>query len=352
MDEVWSSAGVAPPRIMVTGAGGFVGRHLVKELAAHLPKGGRVIACSRNGSRDIVPDRAGAAFLDAAVLDLSDAAGIEAVVRRVMPTHIVHLAGISTLAAVAAEPDLAWQVNLFGTLRLAEALSRHCPGGHFVFAGSSEVYGRSFQGGKALDETALLQPANLYACTKAAADQTLGQMASDSLSVMRVRPFNHIGPGQTERFALSAFAAQIARIERGLQPPVIRVGNLESQRDFLDVRDVADAYRRIVERAGSLPNGTVLNIASGFPRRIREALEGLLELADRPIEVAIDERHMRPSDTPLVLGDARRARDLLGWVPTRCWTDTLRDILDHWRQRVSCGDPVSAGSNAPQVIAR
>jgi len=277
-----------------------------------------------------VPDGA-----EGVALDLADGDRIDAMVRRIAPTHIVNLAGVSTLAAVAADPDAAWRVNLFGPLRLAEALARHRPGGCFVFIGSSEIYGRAFRNGRAVDEGTLPDPTNLYASTKIAADFAVAQLACDRLTVVRARPFNHIGPGQREDFAVSAFAAQIARIERGLQPPLMRVGNLESERDFLDVRDVADAYCRIVERADRLPNGVALNVASGVPRRIREVLDALLGLARLPIEVTPDPARMRPSDTPLVLGDAGRARDLLGWTPAHAWTDTLADILDHWRHRIA-----------------
>lgn len=325
------------PRIMVTGASGFVGRYLVEALVRRLPQGGRVLACSRDEGRTAWPD-----VVEPVRLDLTDAGQMDEAVRRLMPSHIVHLAGVSTLAAAAADPDKTWQINLFGTLRLAEALARHRPGGCFVFVGSSEVYGRSFQGGRAVDETALPDPTNLYSSTKIAADLALGQMASDRLRVVRARPFNHIGPGQREDYAVSAFAAQIARIERGLQPPVMRVGNLESERDFLDVRDVVDAYCRIVERSSQLPNGGVLNIASGVPRRIRSVLDELLTLARIPIEVTTDPTRMRPSDTPLVLGDASRARDLLGWAPAQPWMDTIADILEYWRRRVSGAEPVAA----------
>lgn len=317
------------PRIMVTGASGFVGRYLVEALVRRLPQGGRVLACSRDEGRAAWPDA-----VEPVRLDLTDAGQIDEAVRRFMPSHIVHLAGVSTLAEAAADPDKTWRINLFGTLRLAEALARHRPGGCFVFIGSSEVYGRSFQGGRAVDETALPDPTNLYSSTKIAADLAVGQMASDRLTVVRARPFNHIGPGQREDYAVSAFAAQIARIERGLQPPVMRVGNLESERDFLDVRDVVEAYCRIVERSSQLPNGVVLNIASGVPRRIRSVLDELLTLARIPIEVTTDPTRMRPSDTPLVLGDAGRARDLLGWTPAQPWMDTIADILEYWRRRM------------------
>lgn len=356
MDKLRSLPEGESPRIMVTGAAGFVGRHLVEALLRHLPDGGKVIACSRGNNDGALPDATSDAVsgaVDFVQLDIADGDRIDEVVRQVLPTHILHLAGVSTLAAVASAPDRAWQINLFGTLRLAEALARHRPGGCFLFVGSSEVYGRAFQGGLAVDETTLPDPTNLYSCTKIAADLAVGQLASDRLKVVRARPFNHIGPGQREDFAVSAFAAQIARIERGLQPPVMRVGNLESERDFLDARDVADAYCRIVDRAGQLPNGVVFNVASGVPRRIRSVLDDLLGMARIPIEVATDETRMRPSETPLVLGNANCARELLGWAPTHAWTDTIGDILEYWRWRV--GDPArdpGAGSSAPSPLVR
>src|SRR5262249_50548134 len=158
------------------------------------------------------------------------------------PTHIVHLAGVPSISGVRANPAQAWQVNVMGTLDLARALLAHAPDCALIFAGSSESYGASAISGEPLTELHPLQPMNEYAATKSAADLALGALAMSGLKAIRFRPFNHTGPGQTLDFVVPAFAHQIARIEKGLQSPTIQVGNLDVKRDFLDVRDIVDAY--------------------------------------------------------------------------------------------------------------
>ena len=174
-----------------------------------------------------------------------------------------------------------------------------------------------------------------YAATKAAADLALGALAGKGLKCVRLRPFNHTGRGQDEAFVIPAIAMQIARIEAGLQPPVIRVGNLDAERDFLDVRDVVVAYALAVTKASELTPGTIINIASGTARRVRDILEYLLRLSRKPIALEKDEARMRPSDVPRIVGNGERARRLLGWVPEHSFDDTLADVLDDCRDRVS-----------------
>ena len=310
----------ASRRILVTGAGGFVGGWMTTHLGAALP-GAEVLAVGYAGSAG-TPS-----------LDVTRADDVDALVERFRPTCVLHLAGVSSLARARTETRAAWDVNLFGTVHLAEAVLRHVPEARLIHAGSSEVYGGSFNtAGGTVDEGALLAPLNPYASTKAAADLVLGQMAEAGLDAVRFRPFNHTGPGQSTAFAVPAFAAQIAAVERGERPPVLRVGNLDAQRDFLDVRDVVQAYRLAVT-APSLPRGVVLNVASGEPRRIGDVLDALLGLSRIPIRVERDEALMRPSDVPLTAGNAARARDLLGWRPSIPWETTLLDVLDDHRRR-------------------
>ncbi|WP_250645688.1 GDP-mannose 4,6-dehydratase [Methylobacterium durans] len=185
-----------------------------------------------------------------------------------------------------------------------------------------------------LDETALLDPTSTYAASKAAADLMIGQMVRDGLRAIRFCPFNHTGPGQTEAFVTPAFAAQIARIEAAQQPPVVRVGNLEALRDFLDVRDVVEAYVQGIVRP-NLPSGAIYNIASGVPRRIADILYSLLAQARVAITVEADAARMRPNDTPLAIGSSSRAAVDLGWRPRITWEATLADTLAYWRSKIA-----------------
>jgi GDP-4-dehydro-6-deoxy-D-mannose reductase len=202
-----------------------------------------------------------------------------------------------------------------------------------LMVSSAEVYGASARTGRPLDETALPAPANTYAATKAAADLAIGALAAEGLRAIRLRPFNHTGPGQSPTYVVPAFARQVALIEAGLQPPVMRVGALEPRRDFLDVRDVCAAYAACL-RVEALEPGLILNLASGTPRRVGDILGDLLALAG--VEAAIETRDalLRPSEIPVASGDAGRAAALLGWRPAIGWDATLRDVLDDWRRRV------------------
>ena len=315
-----SSAPVPSGRILLTGAAGFVGRHLRQALAAACPAA-TLLATAQDGRGGCVP------------LDITDQAAVAAMVAGFRPTACIHLAAISAIGAARTDPALAWRVNLHGTLHLAEAVRGHVPGCLFLFVSSADIYGGSF-GSAPLDETALPAPLNAYAATKAAADLAVGALAGDGLRALRLRPFNHIGPGQSESFVVAAFARQIARIEAGQQAPRIAVGALDPARDFLDVRDVCAAYVACLGVADRLAPGSVLNIASGRPRRIGDVLAELLAIAGVRAEVAVDAARLRPADIPLAVGDAARARALLGWRPAVPWCETLAAVLADWRQRV------------------
>jgi GDP-4-dehydro-6-deoxy-D-mannose reductase len=302
-----------PRRILMTGASGFAARHLLPLLAVSFPQA------------ELITEH----------IDVADRDAVANWVRDARPDACIHLAAITTVADARHDPDRAWQVNLHGTLNLARAILAHAHDCRLLFASSAEVYGRSFASGRPLDENAPLAPMNSYAATKAAADLALGAMASDGLRVVRLRLFNHTGPGQSDDFVLPAFARQIAMIESGRQTSPLRVGGLDSMRDFLDVRDVCGAYVACLRHDVELPPGTVLNIASGVPRRIGDILRALLDLAGLRTEIVTDAARLRGSEILSASGDSSRAQSLLGWAPAIPWQQTLADVLADWRTRVA-----------------
>lgn len=301
-----------PSRILITGASGFVGRHLIQRLTAAFP------------SAALITDP----------VDVTDPGATTALIRSARPDAAIHLAAISDVGSARADPARAWRVNLYGTLTVANALLRDAPGALLLHISSADCYGRSFAAGVPLDESAVLAPMNAYAASKAAADLALGALVGDGLRCIRLRPFNHTGPGQSPAFAVPAFARQIARIEAGLQPPRLSVGALDPRRDFLDVRDVCDAYVACLRRADTLRSGAILNIASGVPRRIGDVLRQLLAIAGVEAEVETGQTLIRSSEIPLAEGDATAARAALGWLPAIQWECTLRDVVEDWRSRV------------------
>jgi GDP-4-dehydro-6-deoxy-D-mannose reductase len=301
---------VNPRRILITGATGFVGPYVQAACAQKFP-GAEII-------------KGGA--------DISDRAAVRAMLAAVLPEVVIHLAGVASVPAARADPDRAFAVNFSGALNIAQVLLDICPQTLLLNAGSSECYGDSFRAGVMLDETAAFAPMNIYAASKAAADLALGALAAEAgLRLVRLRSFNHTGPGQSPSYVIPAFAAQIAKIQAGSQAPVMHVGNLTAERDFLDVRDVAAAFAYAIAQCEGLERGAVFNLASGTPRRVGDILSQLIAASGLQIEVRVDPALMRPVDILRAAGDAAKARRLLGWAPAIAFETTLAEVLESFR---------------------
>jgi len=295
-------------RVWVTGAAGFVGSRLVARLEAdgHEPKG---------SDREV---------------DVTDAAAVGAAVAETLPEAVVHLAAISFVPDAAKDPMRAFRVNALGTRNVLTSVATHAPEARVLVVGSSVVYGSSEPDAAPFDESAPLRPEGAYAWTKAAADLLAGEHAREGHDVVRLRPFNHTGAGRPDAFVESSFARQIAEMEAGRRPPVLRVGNLAAVRDFLHVDDVVDAYTRLIVPGG--PDG-VFNIASGQRIRVSALLDLILERSSVQPDVIVESDRWRPADASV--GNAQRLREATKWAPSRPLADTLGELLDHWRRVIA-----------------
>ncbi|WP_246681802.1 GDP-mannose 4,6-dehydratase [Mesorhizobium sp. B1-1-1] len=311
-------------RILVTGANGFVGKALLQLLERE------------HSSCEVFAFGHGGGQRDA--IDVFDREAVDAAVLKVRPTALVHLAAIAAPSDARKAPRHAWNVNFTGTMNLAESVMHNAPEARFVYIGSSEAYGASFQGAAdPVTESAPLQPMTVYGATKAAADLMIGQMAYDGLRAIRFRPFNHTGPGQSDAYVVPAFARQVAEIVFGKSEPIIRVGNLEAERDFLDVRDVVRAYASAAIADWDGKPDSVFNVASGHPRKIRHILDALITQSGIDIDVVADPARFRPNDIPVMCGDATNARDRLNWRPLVPFEQTIADVFGYWRRACSAG---------------
>jgi GDP-4-dehydro-6-deoxy-D-mannose reductase len=315
-------------RVLITGAGGFVGAYAVKALRSVCGADTEIIATSKDAERrkEIGPIE---------TLDVTDKAAVDAAIACYDPSHILNLAGIALPVAASSDPEGAWKLHVHGAINIARSILKNARDCLMIHVGSGLVYGDSAKSGLPLNENALLAPIDEYAVTKAAADLALGALSRQGLKCVRLRPFNHTGPGQSEAFVIPDFAMQIARIEAGLAPPIIQVGNLDAERDFSDVRDVARAYALAVRHGAAMEPNCIFNIASGVPRRVGAVLDQLLRLSEVRIAVERDAGRLRRSDLPCIVGDAGLARSRLGWQTEYSFEETLSSTLDDCRRRVS-----------------
>ena len=303
-------------RILVTGASGFAGSHLMPALQTRFPDAevlGVGGPSSANG------------------FDITDLESVHDLIRRIKPDAIVHLAGMAAVAQANAEPERTLAINHGGTINLLKAAIDSVPGCTVLHVSSGEVYGESLMGGRPTPESSEILPISAYSMSKAMAEHAVLEARSQGLHVVIARPFNHAGPGQNTSFVVPAFASQIAEIEAGLRDPVIHVGALDAIRDFSDVRDIVQGYATLLSCAPKLPNGALYNFASGIPRPISHVLSSLTEIAHVSIKTSVDPTRLRPQPVPSMVGDPRLAHAELGWCQNYDFNRMLRDVLQEWR---------------------
>lgn len=299
-------------RAVVTGGLGFVGCHLVAHLRT---AGDDVTTLDRHGDHSV---------------DILDGSALTRAISDASPDAVYHLAGLAHVGDSWLDPVGFFRVNAEGTLnvlRACEAADVH----RVLAVASADVYGVVTEGELPLTEASPLRPTSPYAASKLAADAlALQAHLGHGLGTIRVRPFNHLGPGQSEAFVAPALAARIARAERdGLDS--IAVGNLSARRDLTDVRDVVRAYRLLVERGEP---GEVYNVCSGKDVAVQELADLLVGMAQRPISLSSDPALLRPIDLPVLRGDASKLKAATGWSPQLTIAQTLADLLDDMRERV------------------
>ena len=265
--------------------------------------------------------------------DLRNPLWVSEVIQEVQPDRTFHLAAWSDVGGSWRQPWNAYELNILAQLNLLEALVRAMPEAPVLVVTSNEVYGLVQPEDLPIDEETPFRPNSPYGVSKIAQDMmALQYWNSHRLPTVRARSFNHIGPRQSDDFVASAFARQIAAIEAGLQPPVLRVGNLDAVRDFTDVRDVVRAYWLLLEKGEP---GQVYNVGSGQGRPIRWLLDTLLEMTSMDIDVQLDPDRLRPSDVPVSICDNRRLVAATGWQPRIDLRRTLQDLLDYWRREIA-----------------
>ncbi len=315
-------------KVLITGITGFAGSHLAEYV---LRKGAEVFGTIRWRSRteniDHIKDKI--KLIDC---DLRDASSVVKALDESRPDYIFHLSAQSFVPTSWHAPAETLVTNIIGQVNLFEAIRELKLNPRIQLACSSEEYGMVYENEIPIKETNSLRPLSPYGVSKVAQD-LLGYQYHQSygMHIVRTRAFNHEGARRGEVFVTSNFAKQIAEIEKGLKEPVIEVGNLEAKRDFSDVRDVVRAYWLALEKCEP---GEVYNIASGKAFKIADMLNMLLKLSDVDVKIWQDPARMRPSDVPILAGDATKFKKATGWEPEIPFEKTLEDLLNYWRKRV------------------
>ena len=314
-------------KALITGVSGFVGSYLAEYL---LDRGEWEVAGTVFGPYDNIAGQGDRLELYPAELSRLDV--MTFILERSQPDAIFHLAAQPLVSASRHDPWGTLESNIRMQLNVLEAVARVNPACRILAVGSSEEYGLVTPDDLPISEDTPFRPLSPYAVSKVGQDLlALQYHLTHGLHVVRVRPFNHIGPRQRLGFVAPDFASQVAAIELGQRPPLMQVGNLEAERDFSDVRDVVRAYVSLI--ADGKP-GEVYNVGSGEAHAVQEVLDVLLSMSHVKVEVRQDPARMRPSEVPRIVSDCTRIRDQVGWQTTIPFEQSLKDVLDYWRQQV------------------
>jgi len=308
---------------LVTGANGFIGRHLTNELA---DDDNIVYGISRRIPDDFIVEHPDIKYEQC---NLIDHASVFETLKRIRPDCIFHLAAESSVASSWKSPinimnnNILSQINVFEAIRELELSTR------IIIACSSEEYGLVQESDIPVNEKCCFNPVSTYAVSKIAQDMLAFQYyKSYNMDIIRVRSFNVEGTGRPPNYSLSSFASQIAEIEKGVGKNTILVGNLNVKRDYTDVRDAVKAYHQVAIKGKS---GSVYNLCSGKAHSLRDLLDFLVSLSNIQIKIEVDKNRFRPSDIPLMLGDNTKIKTEIGWTPEIDIHDTLVDLLNYWR---------------------
>ncbi|HZY44281.1 MAG TPA: GDP-mannose 4,6-dehydratase [Anaerolineae bacterium] len=313
-------------RALITGAAGFVGSHLADVIHTETDWQiwGTILGVEDPRS---VP-------VDGSILkvDLRDPDQVRAAIEQAQPDFIFHLAGQAYVPQSWNDPWATYETNIRSQLNLLQAVSAIGLRPKIMVVGSNEEYGWVSESDLPIDEDTPLRPNSPYSVSKIAQDfMGLQYFLDRDLPVVRVRPFNHIGPRQNERFVAPSFAKQIIEIERGLKPPVLKLGYMSARRDFTDVRDMCRAYILAVQKGEP---GEMFNIGSGQARSVRELLDMMLAHSSIKVTEEADPSKMRLSDVPVSYCDPTKFKQRTGWEPRITFEQTVIDILDDWRERI------------------
>ena len=309
--------------IFITGATGFVGSYLRKFLKSpeHRIWGSAYPDVPEDSSEDQI-----------FYLDIKSEKNVFRHVREIKPDWVFHLAAISNVRHSWSRRKETLETNIIGTLNLFEGIREFSQDARVIFVSSSDIYGTRSFSGDPLTETEEVLIMNPYAYSKWSAE-LLSEFYTriENLDIVIARSFPHTGPGQSADFVCSDWAYQIARIEKGLNDPVIKVGNVSVERDFTDVRDVVRAYVLLIEK-GKM--GEVYNVCSGRSYSLESMLKRLLSFTQKEISVRVDSRKLRKVDIPRLVGDNKKIKEAISWEPQIPIEQSLEELLDYWRQRV------------------
>jgi GDP-4-dehydro-6-deoxy-D-mannose reductase len=298
-------------KLLVTGLNGFVGGHLQALLATAAYASWQLI--------------------NAQPYDLLDSGTLNTWLQEECPDAVIHLAGQTFVPEAFRDPQRTLEVNLLGTLNLLQALKRRGFSGTFLYVSSGDVYGQVAEGDLPVVETLAPRPRNPYAVSKVAAELLCQQWSyTEPWRIIVARPFNHIGPGQGESFVIPSMARQLVRVRQGLQPAQLAVGDVDVTRDFLDVKDVLQAYLALLEHGR---NGEIYNVCSGVEQRVRDLIMQMAHLAGVEVDLLQDASRMRLSEQRRVVGCSKKLQKETGWKPGTSITETLQSVLSDWAAR-------------------